>query len=70
MMIQHPARADCNAPPFPPPLGDLSTRRLIALLLEEWRTGQRPTSLRARGVHAHHVRAEIARRERVGLGVV
>ena len=52
-----------------PPLGDLGTKALVALLANWWRTCQRPPRLRARGAGLDDLRGEVVRRELVGAGV-
>lgn len=52
----------------PPPLGDLATRELVRLLVEWWRTGDRPLRFRARSAALDDIRAELRRRSALGVG--
>ncbi len=53
----------------PPPLGDLSTRRLVALILMGQRNGHIAHALKVRGATTNDARVELRRREAVGAGV-
>ncbi len=55
--------------PFPPPLGDLSTKRLVRLALMAQADGHLPVALRGRGASVNDVRRELVRRETAGAGV-
>ncbi len=67
MMVVEP-HPNVNEPP-PPPLGDLSTRRLVALVLMAERNGHVAHALKARGASINDARRELRRREVVGVGV-
>lgn len=53
----------------PPALGDLSTAILVRMLTRAWRTGVRPLGCRARGADLDDLRAELRRREALGVGM-
>ncbi|MDP9355365.1 MAG: hypothetical protein M3R02_08810 [Chloroflexota bacterium] len=59
---------EVNEPP-PPPLGDLSTRRLVALVLMGQRSGHVAHTLKVRGASIDDARRELRRREVAGVGV-
>jgi hypothetical protein len=50
-------------PATSPPLGDLSTRQLVAAMMIAWRTGRPSLRCRIRGITLDHLRSEIIRRE-------
>ncbi len=62
------SQAAVNEPP-PPPLGDLTTRRLVALVLMAQRNGHTAQALRVRGASVNDARLELRRREVLGVGV-
>lgn len=68
MTIIHNASEDRT----PPPLGDISTRRLVAMMLTVEatnRTACLPGTIWARGATIEDVRDELRRRSEVGVGV-
>ena len=64
--IAHPPP---ESTPAPPALGHIATKKLVDLLLYAWRTGHIPLRLRVYDIDLDQVRREIARRERLGVGV-
>ncbi len=57
-----------NEPP-PPPLGDISTRRLVRLALMARDGNRLPAALRGRGADLESVQQELRRREVTGAGL-
>ncbi len=58
-----------STPLHPPPLGDLSTRRIVRLVLMAQAGSHLPTALRVRGASLDDVRRELMRRQVTGAGV-
>jgi len=53
----------------PPPIAQLTSRRLAGIVLMAWPSGQLPVALRARRLGLDDVRAELGRRRAAEMAV-